>query len=931
METDRDNRSTAPDGGTPSFAALLRAHREGALLSQEELAARSGLSVRAIRDVEAGRVQRPRGESLRLLADALELTDGERSALTGGRAAASTHAVARQLPADVVGFTGRSDVLRALDDLLPRDGALTADAVVITAIAGTAGVGKTALAVHWAHRVAGCFPDGQLFVDLNGYGLDRPLAPIRALTRLLRGLGVAADAVPIEVDQAAALYRSMLAGKRMLVVLDNARSAEQVRPLLPGTPGPMVVVTSRARLTGLVATHGIYELNVEVLTRAEAVALLTVILGKERVNAEPDAASELAELCACVPLALRIAAANVVGQSGVPAQPVAAYVSRLRGEERLDELTVAGDPSSAVRTAFDRSYQALDSDTRRLFRLLGLVPGQHVSVAAAGALAALSPERARRLLERLASAHLVEPRTAGRFGFHDLLRRYAHERALETDGERARAQAMERLLVWYLHTTDAAARRLYPGKLRLPVAPAEGVSPLGFADQAEALAWLDAERANLVSAVGHAAEHGPRTLAWLLADVSRAYFTYNRHMVDWLTVARAALAAAQAVGNAQAEAAAQRNLGRVHQALGDYGQAAALYTSALERARRSRWVEGEAAVLVAIGMTDRDRGQLRQAADHHARALTLYRKAGSKGGQAIAIGNLGDVSREMGCLEQAADHAANALSLYQEVTSKGGLVVALTTLAQVDRDRGRLQEARQHLLRVMALTREIGNRYGEARGLCVLATVHRDAGGHTQAWEAAQDALEMARHIRDPRVQADALNTLGSIRSCQDDGQEASELHRQALDLARRTNACAPQIDAVLGLAAAQTLLGEHSRAILHARQALGLAQRAGYRISQAQAHIALAAAFLALDHDVQAAEHARQALDLHNRIGHRLGRCRALVALSRALMATDDSNGAWALTLLTDVGSRDAGHLSAMLHAVPVPPALAPPARAGV
>jgi tetratricopeptide (TPR) repeat protein/transcriptional regulator with XRE-family HTH domain len=909
---------------------LLRAHRERGLLTQEGLAERAGLSARTIRAIEAGRVRRPHGTSLRLLADALGLSDQDRAALAGtrsGGAGGVIHATAAQLPMDAVGFTGRAGSLSRLDGFLPSDDGAPS-ALVIAAIVGSAGVGKTALAVHWAHRVAARFPDGQLFVNLDGFALGSPLRPVQALARLLLGLGVAADAVPVDVEEAAGLYRSLMAGKRMLVVLDNARSAEQVRPLVPGSPRSLVVVTSRDRLSGLVATHGARQLALDVFTQPEAIDLLTRILGEDRTGAEVEATARLAELCAGVPLALRIAAANVDSQAGMSAQPVAAYVARLRGQDGLAELEVAGDHSNAVCTAFDSSYEALESDTRRLFRLLGLVSGQDVTPPAAGALAGMAPERAARLLQQLAGAHLVEPRASGGFGLHDLLRRYAHQRALETDDEDARVQAVERLLGWYVHTADAAATRLYPGTLRLPVPPIAGSSPSGFADHAEALAWLNAERANLVAAVGYATEHGPHAAAWLLADVLHGYFTHNRHMVDWLAVANAARTAAQAEGDARAEAAAQRNLGRVHQALGDYTQAAAQYTSALELARRARWVEGEAAILVAIGMTDQDQGWLRRAADHHTRALILFREANAMGGQAIAMGNLGQVTHEMGCLEQAADHTTDALMLYREIASKGGEAAALTTLAEVDRDRGRLDDAHRHLLRSMALTRDIGYRYGEARALYVLATVQRDAGRHDHACEAAQHALDMARHIRDPRIQADALNTLGSVHLGRGDGLEAIERHRQALDLARSTKASAPEIDAVLGLAAAHTHLGEHSRAILHARQALDLAHRAGYRTWEAHAHVTLAATYLALDHHGRAAEHARQALDIHDQTGHLLGRARALVALGHALHGTDDCSAAWArwqeARTLVDDGHR----VRALLNHVPVPPALLVPHR---
>src|SRR6266540_4187334 len=338
------------------------------------------------------------------------------------------------LPPDVAGFTGRTEHLGRLDALLAgtgdaREGGAGAREVVITAIAGGAGVGKTALAVHWAHLAADQFRDGQLYVDLRGWTPGGPVSPLRALAQLLLGLGMDGDKIPVEVDHAAGLYRSLLAGRRVLVVLDNARDAEQVRPLLPGSPG-------------------------------------------------------------CLPLALRIAAANLACE---PDQPISAYLARLRGGDRLAELAVDGDPHAAVGGAFDCSYAALDADARRLFRLLGLVPGPELTAEAAAALADLPVTRAERLLERLASAHLVEPRAPGRFAFHDLLRAYARQQAERDDGKRdpEAEAALRRLLDWYLHVADAAAGLLYPQILRLHASRAAAAPAAPFERPDQALAWLD--------------------------------------------------------------------------------------------------------------------------------------------------------------------------------------------------------------------------------------------------------------------------------------------------------------------------------------------------------------------------------------------------------------------------------------------------------
>ncbi|HVQ91156.1 MAG TPA: AfsR/SARP family transcriptional regulator, partial [Mycobacteriales bacterium] len=382
-----------------------------------------------------------------------------------------------QLPAAVAAFTGRDRHLRELDGLLATGAAARPPVLVISTIAGAAGVGKTALAVHWARRVAGAFPDGQLHVNLRGHAAGPPVRPLEALAGFLHALGVPPADVPSEVEQAAALYRSVLAGKRVLVVLDNARHPDQVRPLLPSEPGCLVIVTSRDQLGGLVARDGAVRLALDVLTPAEARLLLARLLGADRVAAEPLAAAELAELCGRLPLALRIAAANL---GAAPRTTIARYTSQLAAGDRLAALEVDGDPQASVRAAFELSYRDLPGAAQRLFRLLGLVPGPDLTPPAAAALAAVPVEQAARLLDRLAAAHLVEHRVPGRYGCHDLLRRYAAERAGSDDPAADRQAALGRLVDFYLHSVAAAAERLYPHLLRPPLDRPAVAAPASF-------------------------------------------------------------------------------------------------------------------------------------------------------------------------------------------------------------------------------------------------------------------------------------------------------------------------------------------------------------------------------------------------------------------------------------------------------------------
>jgi DNA-binding SARP family transcriptional activator/tetratricopeptide (TPR) repeat protein/DNA-binding XRE family transcriptional regulator len=824
-----------------------------------------------------------------------------------------------QLPADVVGFTGRAEHLERLDALLAGASAAPATVVVSAALTGTAGVGKTALAVHWAHRIARSFGDGQLYVDLQGYGPGPPLPPLQALAGLLRGLGVQAHKVPVELGEAANLYRSLLAGRRMLVVLDNARDAEQVRPLLPGSPGCLVVVTSRDRLTGLVATHGVQRLALDVLTPTEAAALLSQMLGEKRVAAEPEAAMELTRVCGWLPLALRIAAANLAGQ---PGRSIAGYLAELQGADRLAELAVDGDPRAAVLTAFGHSYQQLSPDSRRLFRLLGLVPGPRVSVQAAAALAGSTPPQARRLLGRLLDAHLLEQRAPGRYGLHDLLRLYARQRAERDCGPSERDAALGRLLDWYLRTTDSAARLLYPGMLRLPLGSRPGgdtASAAGFADAATAVAWLDAERANLVAAVQHAAEHGPQLAAWLLADALRGYFWLRRWTVEWAVAAGAGLAAAERAGDLPAQAAGQLSLGGASQTMGNHPQAVHHYTRALTLARQAGWTDGHANALSNLGVVHWWSGNLRQAADHHAQALTLSRQTGRLGGQANTLLNLGLVQRDLGRLQEAAGHQTQAVALHRQLGARDGEAHALAALGEIDHDLGYLDRALEHLTHALTLHQELGDRFGLAQVMCTLAAVHRDAGRYRQGLELAQAALRTAAEVGHSPTEARARSTLASIHGHLGDTEAALGQHQQALELARQTATSAVEIGALLGLAETYQQTGRHARAVDRAELACRSAHRSGFGVLEGQAHTVLAAAHHRLGDHEQALAHAELALASHRRSGHRLGQARTLRVLGDVLADHDGVQTAaacWrkAVQLLTEIGNPEADRIRALL-----------------
>jgi tetratricopeptide (TPR) repeat protein/transcriptional regulator with XRE-family HTH domain len=791
--TDRPGDAAIASG--PCFGGLLRACRERGLLSQEQLAERSGVSARTIRDLEAGKTRRPRGESVRLLADALGLVgwareqfeQAARSPPPAGRLAGQpvrhvpaaigspAGVVPAQLPADVAGFTGRGRQLRALDALLEEGGDAPPAggrgcAVVISAIAGTAGVGKTALAVHWAHRVRERFGDGQLYVNLHGYAQGLPLSPLQALAQLLGALGVEADRVPVEVEQAAGLYRSLLAGRRVLVVLDNARDAEQVRSLVPGGSGCLVVVTSRDQLGGLVASHGARRLMLDVLVPREAVSLLAQLVGQDRIAAEPEAAAQLAEVCGYLPLAVRIAAANLTCQ---PDQSLAGYLARLCAGDRLAELAVDGDVHAAVRVAFDCSYAVLDPDAARLFRLLGLVPGADFSPEAAAALAEMPVGQARRLLERLAGAHLLEPRAPGRFGFHDLLHVYARQRSEQHDNQRERDAALRRLLGWYLAATRRAALLVRPVGVE-PLTADEGTLALRLDSRGDALRWFEAERSNLLAAVDQAAAvQACAPLGVALVCALPPLLRSSWHGEEWGRVNQLALQVAQQLGDRPAQARIHLELAIIRSLAGDH----------------------------------------QDSTRHTEDALLAYRTVDDHAGETRSLINLGALHHKLGRLPLAMPHYEQALDVARRIGHRQYEAYALANLAAAHRDLGRLDEAVTLDMTAISIFRDIGDRHGEADATDDLALAHRAAGRYKDAVAAHREALGIVGDLSDRPRQSSILRELAATLLRAGAARDAVTVLRQALTILERAEDRYGQARARRQLGAAFQALGDHNRA----------------------------------------------------------------------------------------------------------------------
>jgi DNA-binding SARP family transcriptional activator/Tfp pilus assembly protein PilF len=730
--------------------------------------------------------------------------------------AVRTAAPPRELPADVSAFTGRTTELRQLDELLAGGAAHggRAGAAVISAVSGTAGVGKTALAVHWAHQAADRFPDGQLYVNLRGYDPARPMTAADALAGFLRTLGVPGPDIPPGEGERAARYRSLLAGRQMLVVLDNAGDAEQVRPLLPGTPGCGVVVTSRDSMPGLVARDGAARLDLDLLPLDEAVGLLRGLIG-ERAEADPHAAAALAEHCCRLPLALRVAAELAVAR---PAIPVSGLVAELTDQQRrLDLLDADGDPRTAVRTVFSWSYQHLEPGAARAFGLAGLHPGPDVDSYAAAALTGTTPGQARQTLDALARAHLVHPSRPGRYAMHDLLRAYASELARNAPDDDGQRHALTRLFDYYLHAAATAMDALMPSERhrRPRIHPsAAPVPPL--ASTAAAQSWLDDERATLVAVTAYAAERGWAGHATRLAAILYRYLYLGSHHPEAIVVHTHARNAARGSGDRAAEAAALTALGTIDRNQARYRQADDRHQQALVLFRETGDCVGEARALGNLGLTYANQGRFQEAASAYGQALEFFRETGDREAEVRTMCNLGIAEEGLGLYEQAERRQEQSVAVATQIGARDTEYLALLNLGTVRLRQGRYTRAADDLGRALDLCRETGYRTYEALALTRMGDVclglgrPRDATGHLS------EALVLFQQLGDPSGEADVLNSLGEVLMGTGQIDDARARHTAALDLARPVDDKFQQARAYNGLGQASCAKGDTKRARGH-------------------------------------------------------------------------------------------------------------------
>jgi DNA-binding SARP family transcriptional activator/tetratricopeptide (TPR) repeat protein len=701
----------------------------------------------------------------RRLADSLgvdpspQLRDIHQDILTGPRTPAPVQTRPRQLPPDIRGFVGRESPLAALSGLLDGLDVTQPDfgPIVISAIDGAGGIGKTTLAVHWAHRVKHSFPDGQLYLNLHGYGPSAPLNPQDALETLLMALGVPSDRIPHSLSERSALLRSVLDGQRVLVLLDNAKDSEQVRPLLPGS-NSLVLVTSRAQLRGLSVREGASLLTLDLLSPSEALKLLGSVIGDERVHNEHQAAAELVELCARLPLAIRLAAEQAALH---PSWPLSRVVRELRAQpNRLAALSFDEDANTDLRAVFAWSYEALKPDAARIFGLLGLFPGNDISAAAAAALAGTSASEVATPLRQLVTANMLAQRDDGRYELHDLLRVFAAREVVRDARDEQAAQ--ERLIGWYIHTADNARGWLTgtAHQLPIPATPPEGITALEFADRRMAVAWYDTERDTLLKLVLDADGPGARRSAILVAQLFWHYFHLRGDYRNLMAAYEAALGYAVELGDEFLEAKCCNGLTLPYRFL--------------------KTVTDELRVCN--------------------RALHIFEQLGDVYQQSTALLNHSSTYNRAGRHDEAIDSATRARDLSLTLREPILAAMALNNHAESLVGLNRFADALAVAEQAAAEFRAVGELSRLVAGLETIAMVHAASGDHRAAITAYRDALTAAE---DTQVSAQLVSLqvdLGRQLLAAGDRDEAATVWRQAYALAiQRQDLLADEIERLLG------------------------------------------------------------------------------------------------------------------------------------
>ncbi len=859
------------------FGGLLRQLRNDAGLTQEELAEAARISQRAVSDLERGINRTARKDTALLLAGALGLDGPARelfvaaargrtpaadvlTARRGTPQAAFAAAATRALPRDIVAFTGRKAELARLVGKL--DGlSANGEVVGIHAIGGMAGIGKTTFAVHAAHRLAERFPDGQFFLPLHAHTAgQRPVDPADGLASLLLAAGLAAPQIPPGLEARAARWRDHVAGKKILLLLDDAAGHQQVRPLLPGTAGCLVLITSRRRLTAL---EDAAVISLDVLPAGEAAALLARLAARPGIHAADPAVGAITRLCGYLPLAIGMLASQLRHHPAWTAAGLAASLAAAR-----DRLALMRAENLSVAAAFDLSYAQLTPGQQRMFSRLGLVPGPSFDAHAAAALDDSSVDQAHRCLEGLYDQHLLTEPAPGRYQLHGLLREHAH--TLATDDHADRDAAADRLLDYYLHTALAAAQHhpsWDPVDSTLPPARPPPCAPSVTAS-GQAAAWLDAERANLQAAAGYAIASGRFRHAMLIPAAIGGFLATRGHLDQALASHQTALAAACQAGDGRGQARALNLLATLHWRKGDRPAAVASARQALELYRDLGDEAGQANALDVLGFLHYKAGDYPYATACGRQALELYRDLGHRRGQAQTIWGLALVQHDTGDYRASAASHQQALELYRDLGDQYSQLGTLVTLGHVQTQTGDYQAAATTARQAQTLARDIGDRYWQAWVLHQLGVLHRLTGDYQAAVASHQQALQTMCEIGDPAAQGEVRNALGLAQQLTGDYQAAAASHQQALRLMRNAGERYGQARVLNSLGELASRTSATVRARDHHSEALAIARQIGVLLEEGRALEGIGRSHLRDGNRTAAAAHLRHALTIYERLG---------------------------------------------------------------